>query len=268
MAESDSLYLFHLYLPRGHFSFFHDIAGDKGTPEQVAQCELQAFYGRDPNPPDVALFRKELHGRISQAVQRECADAEFPIRFAVSSAAFLLGFLAFSFLFRFVMLPVKLIAAVMAGVATYVFLLRRKCGTQSVKDRIGGLCSRLDSVVFRESRFMVAVEELMDSFATMSGEDMMAQAISGTPQLESNSELGPPLSRYIEQRRRSHVPERIFRKLTRGKRLNERDWRVLESKCDDALFPFELLAVSLYFKLHHNYSDNTCSSKRIDSSSR
>jgi len=268
MAQSDSLYFFHLYLPGGHPSFFHDITADRQTPERVAHHKLQAFYGRDPNPPDVATFRKDLHHRISHAVRRECADAEFPVRFAVSSAAFLVSFLAFSLLFRFTPVPVRLIAAITAGTTTYLALLRKKCGSQAVKDRIGGLCSQLDLVVFHETRFIVAVEEIMEGFAGMSAEDMMYQAVSGEPMIESDSELGPPLCRYIEQRRRSRIPARIFRKLLRAKRLHTRDWKLLHSRCDDVYFPLELLALSLHFMAHHNYSDMTCSSKRIDSSSR
>ena len=268
MVQSDSLHLFHLYLPGGRPSFFHDITDDIKTPEQVAHCELHAFYGRDPSPPDVAKFRKDLHGRVSLAVRRECADEGFPFRFALSSGAFLAGFLAFSLLFRFTPLPFKLVAAIIIGIATYRAILGKYCGTQAVKDRSEALCARLDAVVFRESAFVVGVEELMDDYSRMSRDEMMQNALIGDKQVESDSELGPALCRFIEQRRRSRIPERLFKRLVRSKRLSKRDWKLVQSRCDDTFFPRELLALSVYLKLHHNYSDVTCSSKRIDSSSR
>lgn len=268
MAQSDSLHLFHLYLPGDRPSFFHDLAGDIQTPERIAHHELRAFYGRDPDPPEVAAFRKDLHDKISTAVRRECADTGFPVRFALSSAAFLVAFLVLSLLLRFTPLPFKLVAAVLTGIATYFSILRTKCGTESVKDRVDGLRGRLDAVIFRECGFIVAVEEFMDGLSTLSTDEMMSHALHGDTRLEADPELGPPLCRYIEQRRRSCIPERLYRKLLRAKRLSDRDWATLQSKCDDAYFPRELLALLLYFKLHHNYSDMTCSSKRIDSSSR
>ena len=268
MAQSDSLHLFHLYLPGGRPSFFHDLTGAIHTPERIAHNELRAYYGRDPDPPEVAEFRKELHHTIAHAVRRECADAGFPLRFVLSSAAFLAGFLILSLFFRFTPLPIKLVTAVLTGMATYLFILRKKCGGEGVKDRVEGLCGRLDAVVFRESSFIGAVEEYLDSLANMPTDQMMSHAIHGDKRLPSDSELGPPLCRYIEQRRRSRIPERLYRKLLRAKRLSDRDWVSLQSRCDADYFPPELLALLLYFKLHHNYSDITCSSKRIDSSSR
>ncbi|MCA1754836.1 MAG: hypothetical protein LC641_09115, partial [Spirochaeta sp.] len=127
---------------------------------------------------------------------------------------------------------------------------------------------RLDAVVFRESSFVVGVEELMDDFSRMSGDEMMQNALTGDKRVEPDSELGPALCRIIEQRRRSRIPERLFKRLIRSKRLSKRDWKLVQLRCDDSFFPRELLAMSLYLKLHHNYSDVTCSSRRIDSSSR
>ncbi len=162
MQSTDTITLFHLARRDGTPIFLHPFVRRGSTDLVRQETALSGSYGREPRVESLTLLRNELYRRIENDVRDWINEQRFIPRFLIAAGAFMLTFLFMAIVIRD---PIPVIdeTLISLGVGIVVFIL---VGRRFEQSKVAGqkrvmIRSRVDSVVFSEDSYVVAVEELL-----------------------------------------------------------------------------------------------------------
>ena len=163
MGKGDEpIYVFHVYRKDGVSLFLHPFRKIERVHALLTKRPVAGHYGREPRVESLTLFKNELYRIIEQEVKAWVADARFIPRFLMSSAVFLVAFLFLSIVVRDP-IPVldELAISLPLAIVVYILLGRKDMQSDAALKRRIELRTRVDQIVFTESPFVQAIEELL-----------------------------------------------------------------------------------------------------------
>ena len=229
----EQTHIFHLYRTDGTAMFLHPFRQIGRLHALLEKSDVIGHYGREPKVESLTMFRNELYRLIEQEVRAWVSDARFIPKFLVSAGVFLLSYLFLSFVVRD---PVPVIdeLAISLGVSILTFILVGRKAMQSevaLKRRLAER-SRVDSIVFTESAFVLRTEAALLERETAGPADLVEQLVAalgegggGLPFNGSEAEaeqLVGYLGEFFESKEFRRTEKRL-RTLTRRPDLERRE---------------------------------------------
>ncbi len=163
MAVNSIIYVFHLRKPDGTCRYFHPFEEFDKLISKGGTFKIEGCYGDEPVIESLTAFRNQLYTIIEESVDSWIMESRFIPRFISSAAVFLLVYFFLSFAVRD---PLPMIDEIAAGIAAaslfYVYLGRKYKKTGSASKLRSHYRGIIDRIVFSESRFVLAVESLLE----------------------------------------------------------------------------------------------------------
>jgi hypothetical protein len=201
MSAPRKIHIFHLYRKGGDSLFLHPFESKKQLIPTLEQATIVGHYGEEPRVESLTLFRNELYRMIETEVKNWVADAKFIPRFLMSSGIFLVTYMFLSFVVRDPLPMLDEIAISLAlSVGAYVLLGRRDLQSeQALKKRIA-LRTKVDGIVFTESQFVHALEELLQAKEGESPEHLLRSLaqVEDLTVSEEDEEMAQQALEYLE----------------------------------------------------------------------
>ncbi len=223
MAKDNKVYIYHIYRKDGTSLFLHPFAYTDKFLELVENSEFEGKYGKEPRVESLTLFRNDLYRIIENQVKSWVSELRFLPRFLISSGLFLLSYLFLSLVVRD---PLPMIdeIAISLGLAVVLYIILGKRDLKSnfaLKKRVE-LRTKVDQIVFRESKFVKEIEEALQRNEAGSTQDVIDYMLSPPerPLTEEEKEDAVQITRYLRKQfnhRELKKQEKLISKINREK---------------------------------------------------
>lgn len=184
MQPQRGITIYHVSKRDGAPLFLHPFTKRGSTMEVTASVELTGQYGEEPRVESITMLRNELYRRVEEDVRDWINERRFIPRFLIAAAAFLVVYLFLAAVVRDP-LPVldETIAALIVAIVVFVVIGRRFEQSKGASQRRVMLRSKIDGVVFSETRFVRRLEALLHSIE----ERNPVEAVTADPPQEARS---------------------------------------------------------------------------------
>jgi hypothetical protein len=257
MSNTKSITIFHLYRKDGTSLLLHPLKKKHNVIKLIEKNKITGKYGSEPQIETLTLFRNELYRLIEEEVKNWIADVRFIPRFLISSGAFLLTYLIFSFVVRDP-LPLldEIIIAFGVGVVSYILLGKKDMRSDAALKKRLNLRKKVDTIVFNECSVLRDVEKMLQENEQQDTDELLSRITN--PEAitipESNQETIKELLSYIQDHLRTGKSGKQSKSMVKliedrkGKKQDKDvDKKTLKSKCGDlSLFAlYKQLRISL-----------------------
>lgn len=256
METHKKLSIYHLYRQDGSSLFLHPFQQSDRFIDQIENSVIEGKYGKEPRAESLTLFRNELYRTIEEQVKSWVAEIRFLPKFLISAGLFLLSYLFLSLVIRDPLPMLDEIAISLAlSFGCYFFLGRRDQKSDLALKKRVDLRTRVDRIVFKESRFVREIEKALQKNESLTTPEVIEYMLSPPERTLTQEEKEDALqiARYLKNRFNSRELKKREKLITRMKREKEPEKRIkIQSMLADSK-KIDLSLFALYTRIKKSY---------------